>query len=1186
MILLKCNSKGSLNPLQALLPLLALLLLPIPTGSPMASSPCTSLEPDVPAPSAQTLPIPTGRTSCSPSHAPHRNPPGCLNAHQQPLGAAPAPTMLTPRLNTQRPQPPSLAAAQKPLLLLPDIAQPSTQPPKDPNSSIAPCGVCDVDVSWSHRGINCDTCGLWFHAHCQNIGTKTYSDLVQDDDNSWHCVICGNAKHSCTAFDLYGVEEEQSTISSLPPENSTRPLHASTPTRASRQKNQKFRPLRLINLNFRSITGKKANLENLIDSTKPDILLGTETHLDNSVKDNEFTPKGYRVIRKDRNRMGGGILIMYKDDIQITAVPELNTDCEILWAKICTPNKKPMFICVYYRPNVSDKKSLELFEKSIKIDPTIFSNANVIIAGDFNFPSFKMPEMTLKPNAKHPKLHEHFLEILEDAGLVQIVDQPTRGENCLDIVLTNVPDLVPRVEILPPLSDHDVVYFEFQTKVTKAKNVIRPIPLYKRANWDGMKEELLSLRDRIEAQSSTSDADTLWTVFKDSLLDIIKKYIPHKTTRKKQSSPWLTPEVKKLRRRLDRKYRQMKKRGTESLKEEVRNLCREVQKQERRAFWKYMENLFTPKETEDTVTPSLKRFYGYIKHARSASSGIPPLKDDSKLITDPTEKAELLNSQFNKAFSDGKEYTSEEFEAKCQLPPSTYPTIPDIHITPNGVEKLLANLDPSKATGPDGIPPAVLKELAHEIAPILTVIFQLSLDSGNVPNDWRTALVTPIFKKGEHYKPSNYRPVSLTSVPCKILEHIIVSHIMDFLEANNILIPLQHGFRKQRSCETQLLDFVNELHANLDKNEQVDVIVMDFAKAFDKVNHSLLVHKLQYYGVDGRINNWISSFLHNRSQAVVVEGSRSSIIPVKSGVPQGSVLGPCLFLVYINDLAEQVASKARLFADDTLLHRLIAAASDHITLQADLKKIEVWEDKWEMQFHPDKCNIMSVSKRKTISKHDYSLHGHILERVESTKYLGVTIQHDLKWDIHIDNIVKKANQTFGILRRNLKIGSVQTKELAYKSLVRPLVEYASTIWDPSEKKHITKIEAVQRRAARFVLHRHKNTSSVGDMLQQLKWPLLEDRRKCARLTMMYKIQNNYVKVDASELKPLVQRSRRTHSKALTRIPCNSNQRLNSFLPRTRIREWNALPEDIVCAPSAASFGSRLQRNMFPSNSFE
>lgn len=217
--------------------------------------------------------------------------------------------------------------------------------------------------------------------------------------------------------------------------------------------------------------------------------------------------------------------------------------------------------------------------------------------------------------------------------------------------------------------------------------------------------------------------------------------------------------------------------------------------------------------------------------------------------------------------------------------------MPDIEITTTGVEKILQKLDISKATGPDGVSPRILKTLSKELVPILNTIFNHSMRTGCVPSSWKKANVSAIYKKSEHYKPSNYRPVSLTSVPCKVMEHIVVSHMMDHLETNKILKDNQHGFRKKRSCETQLLELTDNLLSNLENGLRTDMIVLDFAKAFDKVNHSLLTYKLQQYGVRGRTNKWVQDFLKDREQVVVVDGCRSSSIHVKSGVPQGSVFG-------------------------------------------------------------------------------------------------------------------------------------------------------------------------------------------------------------------------------------------------------------------------------------------------------
>ena len=543
---------------------------------------------------------------------------------------------------------------------------------------------------------------------------------------------------------------------------------------------------------------------------------------------------------------------------------------------------------------------------------------------------------------------------------------------------------------------------------------------------------------------------------------------------------------------------------------------------------------------------------------------------------DAKQKAEVLSQQFNSVFGEGKSYTIEEFNRKCNMTPGTYTKLEDINITSSGVKKLLQSQNPHKACGPDGISPRILKELAEEIAPILTNIYKSSISTGEVPSDWKSALVTPIFKKGEHYLPANYRPVSLTSVPCKILEHIVVSSLMEHLEKNTILCPQQHGFRKGKSCETQLLELTMELFDNTEEGKQTDMIVLDFSKAFDKVNHSLLIHKLHHYGVtrSGRLSNWIKNFLSDRRQAVVVEGSISEPCSVRSGVPQGSVLGPSLFLVYINDLPEQITSQARLFADDTAAYRIRASATDIDHLQEDLRRLEIWEDSWEMSFHPDKCTTLPVTRKTTPFTSEYHLHGQILKTVESAKYLGVTIQKNLSWDKHINNVCVKANKTLGFLRRNLKISAIKLKETAYKTYVRPILEYAATVWNPFSAKHIDRLEAVQRRAARFVVNRYHNRSSVSEMIDRLQWPSLQQRRKSSRLIMLYKIINDYIKINTPSIKPAPTRQRRGNQHQLCQLRCRTSYRQHSFLPET-IRDWNELPEDVAGAATLDTFMSRV-----------
>ena len=236
----------------------------------------------------------------------------------------------------------------------------------------------------------------------------------------------------------------------------------------------------------------------------------------------------------------------------------------------------------------------------------------------------------------------------------------------------------------------------------------------------------------------------------------------------------------------------------------------------------------------------------------------------------------------------------------------------------DGVTKLLNTFKIHKAAGPDGIVPRILSEFSEQLAPPLTFIFNKSIESGIVPEDWRQPNVAPIFKKGQKYRSSNYRPVSLTCICCKLLEHIVLRNLIEQLENNKILYDWQHGFRSKRSTETQLVTLIHELGENLDNRKQTDITVLDFSKAFDKMSHQLLTIKLDYYGIRGSTLRWINSFLLDRTQKLI---SVSYTVNVTSAVPQGSVLGPILFLIYINDLPNSLSSKVRLFADDAIVYR-------------------------------------------------------------------------------------------------------------------------------------------------------------------------------------------------------------------------------------------------------------------------
>ncbi|KAK3104461.1 hypothetical protein FSP39_002497 [Pinctada imbricata] len=412
----------------------------------------------------------------------------------------------------------------------------------------------------------------------------------------------------------------------------------------------------------------------------------------------------------------------------------------------------------------------------------------------------------------------------------------------------------------------------------------------------------------------------------------------------------------------------------------------------------------------------------------------------------------------------------------------------------------------------------------------------------------------------------------LTCILSKLCEHIISSNIMKHLESNSILYDLQHGFRSSRSCDTQLISFLQELSQSSDQNLQTDVIVMDFAKAFDKVPHKRLLYKLAFYGIRENTLHWIQDFLHLRTQAVVLEGTHSDQIDVTSGVPQGTVLGPILFLLYINDFHEYLSfSTLRLFADDSIIYKQIKTPDDTTKLQHDLDAAARWEQDWLMSFHPDKCSVLHVTNKRNPITHNYTLHDHTLTVETSTKYLGITIQNNLKWNKHIDNITANASKQLNFLKRNLKVPSTKIKERAYQSLVRPKLEYNCCTWDPHTKSHIHQIEMIQRRAARYTTNKFHNTSSVNDMLTTLNWPTLQQRRLRTRLIFFYKVIHNIVAIyPAHLLIPQDTRTRHSNPSGFKHIHTHKDIYKYSFFPHT-ITQWNKLPPDITLAPSLEAF---------------
>jgi len=939
--------------------------------------------------------------------------------------------------------------------------------------------------------------------------------------------------------------------------------------------------LKLINVNCQSIANKKGDIQNLIDQHDPDIICATETWLSKEHKDGEICfglLDKYDIHRHDREfRQGGGVLIASKKELQAEFQPNLETNCESIWVSIKLQAAKTLYVCCYYRPNCQDETSCGALRDAIcRISP----HSNIIIAGDFNYPDIDWQTKATQSHSTTRRLSEEFIDFIDDFALTQLVNTPTRHTKTLDLLLTNAPGHCKTCNVIPGISDHEAVAAVFEFNAVRHKQPARQIPLYSKANWEGFHNHMLDHHNRLlEEGISGTTVDQVWNKFKYAIHDGAKRFIPHKTARSINKKPWIKRDTKRLIRQKSRAYYKQRKSQSQQDQDRYRDLKHKTQKKIRQDYWLYVEDMVTPDDRSSTRTAS-KKFWTFVKHSRQDSVGIPNLmdKDGTEHIT-PLDKAEALNCQFSSVFSSLKPSSLKDLAAR--LIPSRYTRMPSLCISTAGISKLLCDLDKNKAPGPDGIQPRILKQLHFAIAPTLQVIFEKSYREGSVPEDWKKANICPIFKKGAKSDPTNYRPVSLTCIASKMFEHIVTSNIMSHLDNHEILYKKQHGFRRGRSCESQLLELTHDLQSGLHEGKQTDLIIMDFAKAFDKVSHEKLLTVLHHYAIDPLTISWIKGFLSNRSQSVVVDGATSSSHLVTSGVPQGTVLGPALFLCYINSMPVGIDSAVRLFADDTVIYRQITSAEDHAILQQDLQKLARWEAEFSMEFHPQKCSVLRVSRSKTPSLFDYTLHGTNLQTTESTKYLGVTITNDLTWERHISNIKAKANQQLAFVRRNIRTRSRSTKEKLFNTLVRPHVEYAAPVWDPHTNRHQQALEMIQRRAARWVCGRNHNTSSVTDMLHDLGWRSLEHRRAISRLCMLFQICNGSIAIPHDPYllpsKHTPRPSRHTNTHTLTTYQCRTNYFKFSFFPRTIVL-WNALPNNVATSPSLDAFKAALGRD--------
>jgi len=520
----------------------------------------------------------------------------------------------------------------------------------------------------------------------------------------------------------------------------------------------------------------------------------------------------------------------------------------------------------------------------------------------------------------------------------------------------------------------------------------------------------------------------------------------------------------------------------------------------------------------------------------------------------------VLNEYFGSVFvgNDSDPHANQQISNVCK-------DTGKICITHAGILNAILHLNNFESAGPNNVSANLFKMCPDIIASYLCVIFQQSIDTGDVPDDWKIANIIAIHKANDKKDPSNYRPISLTSVVSKMLEHILVSHIMYYLTSNGILSGRQFGFREGGSCELAMVDFLHSVTRGIDCTGQVDAIFLDFCKAFDKVNHDILIGKMINMGINTNIITWYSAFLSNRLQRVCVEGVFSNPVSVISGVPQGTVSGPVLFLIYINDIVPTVTSNIVLFADDVVIWNYIGTKEDQSALQGDLDNVSHWANEMKMNLNTEKSKSMHFVRPRTSDYFAcvYNIDGHDLESCNTIKYLGVYLNKHLSPYEHICGVVKKCNRILYYIGKIFNRAPIETKNLMYKQIVHPCIMYASSVWDPVLNCDIALLESVQRLAARVVTGTWDKRACVTALINSLDWAPLNVVRKEQRMILFFKILNEQTVLNSSDyLQGAKYYGKNDHPKKLEKLFIKSNTHFNSFFAKG-IREWNALPRKII-----------------------
>ena len=900
--------------------------------------------------------------------------------------------------------------------------------------------------------------------------------------------------------------------------------------------------------------------DNLLNS-EYDIICLTETWLLPGIYDTELFDSRFNVYRQDRDYIsrgdsrGGGVLIATRRDVlvsEVTSVPSVNSTADILALSLSLENANNVarlrLFCCYFPPGNS------LFEAEVDFydyfSRTIleFPDDIYLIVGDFNIPqavwctTSDSSVTKLMGNFGVP-LVESISAFLSFNSLQQFNLVPNNNNKQLDLVMSNTECVVTCSG--SPLIPEDKYHPALEINVPKLSlHPLRPPPRLIRMFQIADYEAINCALSKIDWFSclDVGDIEASVDCFYKILEQIISDHVPCKLKFNNVKYPiWYSSSLIKIIKEKLKFHRRWKTYGRLEDYDSFIILRRRQKTVQKDCYTSFL------RLAESKIHENTKHFWRFVKFKKSNADLPDSLFLDNVSSSDGNEISELFNEYFQSVFRPATNIPSPS--SANSLPSLNSINLSCLDISPELVLKYLKDIDTNKGAGPDGIPPLFLSKCRVSVSKPLSMLFTLSLKQGIVPILWKKSFVVPIYKSGNKHNIKNYRPISKLSTIPKLFEKILCDAIYPILRPH--IIQEQHGFLNKKSTESNLCEFVDRILRAMDDGCQVDTVYTDFSKAFDKISHQILIQKLCMIGVHGDLLRWIESYLRNRSQAVTVKGYCSSFLPVTSGVPQGSHLGPLLFNIFINDIVSVFRdSHCLLYADDMKIYKIIKSIKDCADLQEDLNRLCVYCDDNLLHLNLDKCAVISYSRKRNPIDYSYLLNSIQIKRVSVVKDLGVLLDSGLLFRDHVDYIVNKAFRMLGfILRISKEFKNTSTVILLYNSMVRTILEYSSTVWNPQYGQYIDKLENLQNKLFKYL--KYKNNSS-DETVDYMTLTSLRNRRMVRDQLFLYKILRNEIDtpyiLDKISLK--CPRSNTRRNNCLFYLPfVNNNYTSNSFVNR-------------------------------------